>query len=185
MQAMDADSRRRGRGGQGRVMRLRILAGPGAGTVEEVTAPTSRFGDYIPDATLRMFDADAAAAADDMAAALFYYDDAEDDDLDLAAPLFDDDLDLAGHRRGSKRARVAATSEAILGLQKVAGRSRSGEECAICLQDFHADETLRGMPCSHAFHQHCISQWLSRNAACPLCRHRLPTEEDDEQIDCY
>ncbi|CAL4901524.1 unnamed protein product [Urochloa decumbens] len=171
---MDADSRRRARGGQGRVMRLRILAGPGAGTVEEVTVASSRFGDYIPGATLRMFD--DAAAADDLAAALFDYDDAEDDDLDLAAALFDDDEDLAGHSRGSKRARVAATSEAILGLQKVAGRSRSGEECAICLQDFHADETLRGMPCSHAFHQHCISQWLSRNAACPLCRHRLPTE---------
>ncbi|CAN6345649.1 unnamed protein product [Urochloa humidicola] len=169
MQAMNADSRRGGRQGQGRVVRLRILAGPGAGTVEEITVPSPRSGDYVTGAM-----------------ALLLEDDIEDDYPDLAAALFDDDGDLAaaaGNHRSSKRARVAATSEAILGLQEVAGRSRSGEECAICLQDFSADETLRGMPCSHAFHQHCISQWLSRKAACPLCRHKLPTE-DDEQIDC-
>ncbi|CAN6331787.1 unnamed protein product [Urochloa humidicola] len=172
MQAMNADSsRRRGRQEQGRVVRLRILAGPGAGTVEEITVPSPRSGDYVTGAMARMLE-----------------DDIEDDYPDLAAALFDDDDDLAaaaaGHHRSSKRARVAATSDAILGLQEVAGRSRSGEECAICLQDFRAYETLKGMPCSHAFHQHCISQWLSRKAACPLCRHKLPTEEDDEQIDC-
>ncbi|RCV41987.1 hypothetical protein SETIT_9G178700v2 [Setaria italica] len=82
----------------------------------------------------------------------------------------------------SKRARVAATSEDIMGLPEVTGRSRSGEECAVCLQDFGADEKLRAMPCSHAFHQHCISEWLRRKAVCPLCRHRLHTEDDDEQI---
>ncbi|RLN08421.1 hypothetical protein C2845_PM11G13220 [Panicum miliaceum] len=87
-----------------------------------------------------------------------------------------------GERRARKRARVAATSEAILGLQEVAGDRRSGEECAICLKDFGAEETLRAMPCSHAFHQHCISQWLHRNPNCPLCRRRLqPTDDDVEE----
>ncbi|RCV31381.1 hypothetical protein SETIT_6G172700v2 [Setaria italica] len=52
--------------------------------------------------------------------------------------------------------------------------------------DFNADEALRAMPYSHAFHHHCISEWLSRKASCPLCRRHLPTaptpmldEEDD------
>jgi len=48
-----------------------------------------------------------------------------------------------------------------------AGRSREGEDCAVCLQAFRADETLMAMPCSHAFHQHCISEWLRRNPVCP------------------
>uniref|UniRef100_K3YL41 RING-type domain-containing protein n=1 Tax=Setaria italica TaxID=4555 RepID=K3YL41_SETIT len=59
-------------------------------------------------------------------------------------------------------------------------------ECIVRLQDFNADEALRAMPYSHAFHHHCISEWLSRKASCPLCRRHLPTaptpmldEEDD------
>ncbi|KAG2615839.1 hypothetical protein PVAP13_3NG050375 [Panicum virgatum] len=62
-----------------------------------------------------------------------------------------------------------------------AGRSREGEDCAVCLQSFCADEK----PCSHAFqfHQDCISEWLRRNAVCPLCRHQLPPAEEDGNAD--
>ena len=92
--------------------------------------------------------------------------------------------DTDGHR-SSKRARVAAASEAI--LPEVSGRSREGEECAICLQDFAAEETLGAMPCSHAFHRHCISKWLCNKSTCPLCRHQLPAipepEDDDDAIE--
>ncbi|KAF8648856.1 hypothetical protein HU200_064557 [Digitaria exilis] len=101
--------------------------------------------------------------------------------------LFDEDLaqDLIDRGRSSKRARADATTEAIeQGLVHVAGASRSGEDCPVCLQDFNADETLRAMPCAHAFHYHCISQWLRRNASCPLCRHQLllvmPDDHDDK-----
>jgi hypothetical protein len=96
----------------------------------------------------------------------------------------------AGHRRGSKRARVDATGDAVvLGLPEVAASVVLQSECAICLQDWGAadEEKLRAMPCSHAFHQHCISQWFCRNAACPLCRHHLPsattpnTNPEDEE----
>lgn len=69
-------------------------------------------------------------------------------------------------------------------LEQVTGRSRSGEECAICLNDFRDDERLRAMPCSHAFHYHCISQWLRRNAVCPLCRRPMfpdPTREEKKE----
>ncbi|PUZ73841.1 hypothetical protein GQ55_1G020200 [Panicum hallii var. hallii] len=82
-----------------------------------------------------------------------------------------------------KRARVADPSEAILGLPKVAGDRRSGEECAICLKDFGAEEMLRAMPCSHAFHEHCIFQWLYRNPSCPLCRRRLSPTDDVKEED--
>ena len=69
------------------------------------------------------------------------------------------------------------------------------DDCAICLKALadpadHQDKEdpaavemmtrLRAMPCSHIFHQHCIFQWLHRNAACPLCRHQLPTTDDDD-----
>ncbi|XP_034568553.1 probable E3 ubiquitin-protein ligase ATL45 [Setaria viridis] len=76
--------------------------------------------------------------------------------------------------------RAAASSDAILGLQEVGAGDATQTECAVCLQDLNAEETLRAMPCSHAFHQHCIFDWLRRNGACPLCRHQLlPAEQED------
>ncbi|CAD6257975.1 unnamed protein product [Miscanthus lutarioriparius] len=153
MQSMN--SRRQGQ----RYRRIHVLTGPMARMVQPIPASSSihpydhLFDDYL-------FDDD-----------LF-----DDDDYLAAAP--------AHRSSSSKRSRVAATSEeAILSPQEVTGRSRSGsgEECAVCLQDFRADEMLRAMPCSHAFHQHCISEWLRRNVVCPLCRRRLPDEEDKQR----
>jgi hypothetical protein len=54
------------------------------------------------------------------------------------------------------------------------------EEPAAAAADVETMTRLCAMPCSHIFHQHCIFQWLHRNAACPLCRHQLPTTDDDD-----
>lgn len=93
-----------------------------------------------------------------------------------------------------KRGRVSVSDAAILRLLHEV-KVTPTDCCAICLEDFTAaataaaPPTLRAMPsCSHAFHQHCILQWLCRNAACPVCRHQLPLslsteveEEEEEQ----
>lgn len=83
-----------------------------------------------------------------------------------------------------KRGRAPASNKAILGLRRVtAAADCSSTDCAICLQDFDfdSDDDIRALPCPHAFHRHCISTWLRRDAVCPLCRHQLPTTEQDEQ----
>ncbi|KAK8579941.1 hypothetical protein V6N13_143091 [Hibiscus sabdariffa] len=47
-------------------------------------------------------------------------------------------------------------------------------ECAICLNEFEDDETLRLIPkCSHVFHPDCIDVWLSSHSTCPVCRANL------------
>ncbi|XP_057809809.1 NEP1-interacting protein-like 1 [Salvia miltiorrhiza] len=47
----------------------------------------------------------------------------------------------------------------------------SDTSCAICLQDLRDGESTRLLPsCRHFFHIHCIDQWLSRQATCPVCR---------------
>ncbi|KAJ1299017.1 hypothetical protein BS78_01G499200 [Paspalum vaginatum] len=74
------------------------------------------------------------------------------------------------------------------GLKEVTNDHDSGGgECAICLRDLHAaeEEKLRAMPCSHAFHQECIFQWLRGNAVCPLCRHQLEEEQEDLEQELY
>ncbi|GMY28801.1 RING-H2 finger protein ATL11-like [Fagus crenata] len=47
-------------------------------------------------------------------------------------------------------------------------------ECAVCLNEFEDDETLRLLPkCSHVFHTDCIDAWLASHTTCPVCRANL------------
>ncbi|XP_031282695.1 RING-H2 finger protein ATL11-like [Pistacia vera] len=47
-------------------------------------------------------------------------------------------------------------------------------ECAVCLNEFEDDETLRLIPkCSHVFHTDCIDAWLASHNTCPVCRANL------------
>nr|XP_040030585.1 E3 ubiquitin-protein ligase RNF103 [Gasterosteus aculeatus aculeatus] len=44
-------------------------------------------------------------------------------------------------------------------------------ECVVCLENFVSEELLLGLPCGHAFHQHCIVVWLAAGRhCCPVCR---------------
>lgn len=50
--------------------------------------------------------------------------------------------------------------------------------CSICWEPI-TDISLR-LPCRHSFHESCIQRWLDTNASCPVCRHRLDPEPDEE-----
>jgi hypothetical protein len=43
-------------------------------------------------------------------------------------------------------------------------------ECAICLGTIVAGESIKRLPCLHAFHTQEVDEWLTRNAVCPVCR---------------
>ncbi|OIR58917.1 MAG: uncharacterized protein A8A55_0290 [Amphiamblys sp. WSBS2006] len=49
-------------------------------------------------------------------------------------------------------------------------------DCAICLDGFEHNDTLRVLPCTHTFHVNCIDPWLQRRARwCPICRKEAYT----------
>lgn len=53
-------------------------------------------------------------------------------------------------------------------------------ECAVCLNEFEDDETLRLIPkCNHVFHPDCIDAWLASHTTCPVCRANLVPEPGD------
>ncbi|XP_007018124.2 PREDICTED: RING-H2 finger protein ATL11 [Theobroma cacao] len=57
-------------------------------------------------------------------------------------------------------------------------------ECAVCLNEFEDDETLRLIPkCSHVFHPDCIDAWLLSHSTCPVCRANL-APKPGEDISC-
>nr|DAD32202.1 TPA_asm: hypothetical protein HUJ06_011053 [Nelumbo nucifera] len=51
----------------------------------------------------------------------------------------------------------------------------STEECRICLDEFEVGSLLKRMPCSHLFHERCITGWLEKSHYCPLCRFNMLT----------
>ncbi|XP_040369898.1 E3 ubiquitin-protein ligase ATL42 isoform X2 [Rosa chinensis] len=56
--------------------------------------------------------------------------------------------------------------------------SKEGLECAVCLSKFEDIEVLRLLPkCKHAFHIDCIDHWLEKHSSCPLCRHKVSSED--------
>ncbi|KAJ8772042.1 hypothetical protein K2173_027219 [Erythroxylum novogranatense] len=53
-------------------------------------------------------------------------------------------------------------------------------ECAVCLNEFEDDDTLRLIPkCDHVFHPDCIDAWLNSHTTCPVCRANLSPQPGD------
>lgn len=48
------------------------------------------------------------------------------------------------------------------------------QECPICLETLQPNEVVRILPCRHAMHHDCISQWFEQGQYnCPLCKMEL------------
>ncbi|CAN1232815.1 E3 ubiquitin-protein ligase ATL6 [Linum perenne] len=94
-----------------------------------------------------------------------------------------------GSIRGLGRSRRAAAAAAARGLDRDAIETfptmvysavkglkigKGALECAVCLNEFEDDETLRLIPkCDHVFHPECIDAWLESHTTCPVCRADL------------
>jgi Ring finger domain len=48
--------------------------------------------------------------------------------------------------------------------------------CSICLGEYEEGEELSKLPCSHIYHDECITSWCSNHIRCPLCNYDLESE---------
>lgn len=65
-----------------------------------------------------------------------------------------------------------ATSESIDALPtETLASSDNASECAICLDQMKAGDTIQTLPCLHRYHQACSEQWLKQSGKCPVCKH--------------
>ncbi len=82
------------------------------------------------------------------------------------------------HRLLLTRAVDAVVEQGVASLPVAQRRNSDGEpdkQCSICLAPLEPSERLR-LACGHEFHKDCISQWISRQAGCPLCRQTVAAE---------
>jgi len=54
-----------------------------------------------------------------------------------------------------------------------------GTVCAIC-QDAVTSACVEIHPCLHRFHGACIRQWFETSVRCPVCRHDIRTDQEDQ-----
>ncbi|TVT99606.1 hypothetical protein EJB05_55036, partial [Eragrostis curvula] len=72
---------------------------------------------------------------------------------------------------------VPALGAAVAALPKTTvseSDAAEDQECAVCMEGYEAGAAVKTMPCSHAFHERCIVEWLYVSRLCPLCRFALP-----------
>ncbi|XP_073024152.1 E3 ubiquitin-protein ligase MPSR1-like [Primulina eburnea] len=79
----------------------------------------------------------------------------------------------------SKKGQPPASKESIEALERVE-IEKDGEECVICLEEWAVGELANEMPCKHIFHGGCIEKWLRMHGSCPVCRYKMPVDEDDD-----
>ncbi|KAI4385987.1 hypothetical protein MLD38_003967 [Melastoma candidum] len=88
-------------------------------------------------------------------------------------------LELAGFSRPEN---PPASKAAVESMPRVAiGSDHLVAElhCAVCKEQFELRDEAREMPCKHMYHQECILPWLATRNSCPVCRHELPTEANE------
>lgn len=85
-------------------------------------------------------------------------------------------LDERVEKRGASRVAIdALPTQPVTASNVESLTTESGERlcCAVCLEEYVVDDTLRSLPCLHKFHRACIDQWLGTKASCPVCQKAL------------
>jgi hypothetical protein len=62
--------------------------------------------------------------------------------------------------------------------EKMLGETGEGE-CSVCMDSVALGDEVVKLPCTHWFHEVCVTAWLKEHNTCPICRKGLPNPEGE------
>lgn len=79
----------------------------------------------------------------------------------------------------SKYGQPPASKASIEAMPSV--EAKEGDECVICLEELRGfGDLAKEMPCKHSFHGECIEKWLKIHGSYPVCRYKMPVDDDQD-----
>jgi len=66
-------------------------------------------------------------------------------------------------------------------LTKASAEALADSCCAVCQDNYKVGDTVCKLPCGHEYHKDCVHPWLERHCTCPVCRHEVGEESQQQQ----
>ena len=60
--------------------------------------------------------------------------------------------------------------------------SEDKKRCSICLENYKNGDDSIILPCIHIFHSECIKKWMKNNAICPICKFKINSNNNNENL---
>ncbi|XVF43128.1 hypothetical protein PTKIN_Ptkin02bG0015600 [Pterospermum kingtungense] len=86
---------------------------------------------------------------------------------------------LRGGGWANKDGDPPASKASIEAMESVGIGEGEDGECVVCLEEWRPGEVAKEMPCKHKFHDECIEKWLRIHGSCPVCRYKMPVDEEE------
>lgn len=138
---------------------------------EADVAPDSRVSVNVTDSGVNMSDdARLRDSGNDQVVSSFDFNEELDDPFSY--PLFPDQMQVVDSSRPSHVTSPGASRLQLSRLPEfnvAVGSSLISKVCPICKECINEGELMRTLPCLHIMHSPCITEWLCRKAACPVC----------------
>ncbi|TMW83550.1 hypothetical protein EJD97_001383 [Solanum chilense] len=84
---------------------------------------------------------------------------------------------LALEESSSLDGMISASESSIELLEPMEDDERnSNDECLVCLDELGEETDVLRLPCTHMFHDQCITKWLRNSHYCLLCHFEMPTD---------
>ena len=68
-------------------------------------------------------------------------------------------------------------------IEESKNENTDSKHCSVCMCDYEDGEEILTLDCFHSFHTPCIEEWFKNQNWCPICKHKIGGDDDDQGQD--